>query len=63
MATGSSALLSDFVTGLHLAAWGQVLSALSLVALCHVLTILVFCYAVSPRSEPAGATAAAGQGN
>lgn len=46
--SGSSAMLSDFVTGLHLAAWGQVLSGIGLVVLCHVLAVIVFWYAAQP---------------
>ena len=49
---GSSAVLSDFVTSLHLAAWGQLISAVLLVLACHGATVLLFLgYAVFLAKE------------
>ena len=49
---GSSAVLSDFATSLHLAAWGQVLSAVLLVLAFHAATVLLYLgYAVFLAKE------------
>ena len=48
-ATGSSYLVRDFASGLHLAAWGHVATAVALVAACHAGTILLFKYSLRER--------------
>ena len=45
---GSSALVDDFTTSLHLAAWGHVATAVVLLAACHVGTIALFRAALRP---------------
>jgi hypothetical protein len=52
MASGSSFVFSDMATGLRLAAWGHVLTAVALIAGCNLLTVLLFSAAIRPAAVP-----------